>query len=645
MSDYAVSDRDKDSKENVKLSSAGFDGPIKSRHCTDCLLLLALIAAWVAMSAVGLIVTGAVESEVLPQGNPKRLTNGMDYNGKICGLDNPVKHKSKAYYLPSGLAVCVAECPSEYTYTEFICMYDLQSAVDADNTYALGWGYVATEECMYKVTTTDVLNNCVYVAPGSLPSAGSTPTAVQDTGYEMPDTAVLTDFMKDIQNNLGPVFGFGLGVSVFVGFVFLALLRIPGLLFITIWTIMLSIFGVLGGAGALFYQNYERWNEEDPQTHTTMQIKGVQYLSYVMFILAGLYLCLMLVLRKRINLAVSVVKEAARSVGAMPMIMSLPVVQSAGIAAFMVPWVIFCIFLASAGDVEAITVNGVSVKQFVYTDNLRYAMLYMVFVFFWTTQFVVAIGQLVVALSISNWYFTREKSQAGNATYWGAFMTTLRYHMGTAAFGSLIIAIVLTVRTVVAYLQYKFKDSKNPVIVFGLRCLQCCLWCLEKILRFIQKHAYIQTAIYGYSFCKAARCGFFLIARNILRVTAVKMVEEFVLLLGRIIIPVGTTLLAYLYFYYSEVQMEGVFLVLIFICVMAYFIASVFLEVVGMAIETILQCFIADEEMGGAPFATPELLSCMAGARQHAEYKVAPEPQGESKVTMSAAPSAEEPMP
>lgn len=644
MSGYAVSDRDNDNKENQKLSSAGFDGPVKSRHCTDCLMLLALIAAWVAMSAVGLIVTGAVDSESLPQGNPMRLTNGIDYNGKICGLDSPVQDKSKAYYLPSGIAVCVSECPDTYTYTEFICMYDLQSAVDADSSYALGWAYVAAQTCMYKVTTEDVLNNCVYTPPSSTPSAGSTPANVIATSYEMPDTSVLSDFMKDVQNNLGAVFGFGLGVSVFVGFVFLAMLRIPGLLFIIIWTIMLSIFGLLAGGGALFYQNYTKWNEEDPQTHTDMQITSLQYLSYILWALAALYLCLMMVLRKRINLAVSVVKEAARAVSAMPMIMSLPLVQSVGVAAFMVPWVIFCIFLASAGEVEAITVNGISVKQFVYTDNLRYAMLYMVFVFFWTTQFIVAIGQIITALSISGWYFTREKSQAGNSTYWGSFSTALRYHAGTAAFGSLIIAIVLTIRTVVAYLQYKFKDSKNPVIVFGLRCLQCCLWCLEKILRFIQKHAYIQTAIHGYSFCKAARCGFFLIARNILRVTAVKMVEEFVLLLGHLVIPAGTTVLAYIYFYYSEVEVEGVFLLLIFICVMAYFIASVFLEVVGMAIETILQCFIADEEMGGAPFATPELLSCMAGARQHAEYKVGPEPVSEGKAIAPVA-AAEEPMP
>ena len=55
-------------------------------------------------------------------------------------------------------------------------------------------------------------------------------------------------------------------------------------------------------------------------------------------------------------------------------------------------------------------------------------------------------------------------------------------------------------------------------------------------MKFINKNAYIQTAIYGYSFCKAARTAFFLILRNILRVGAVNMGSEFVLVLGEVYI-------------------------------------------------------------------------------------------------------------
>lgn len=117
-------------------------------------------------------------------------------------------------------------------------------------------------------------------------------------------------------------------------------------------------------------------------------------------------------------------------------------------------------------------------------------------------------------------------SQAGRATF--------RYHLGTAAFGSLIIAIIKTIRAVIAYMQRKAKQSGNKLAQYVLCMIQCCMWCLEKCMKFLNKNAYIQTAIYGYSFCKAARKAFFLILRNILRVAAVNMVAEFVLFLGKV---------------------------------------------------------------------------------------------------------------
>jgi hypothetical protein len=112
--------------------------------------------------------------------------------------------------------------------------------------------------------------------------------------------------------------------------------------------------------------------------------------------------------------------------------------------------------------------------------------------------------------------------------------TTFLCHMGTAAFGSLIIAIIQTIRAYIAYIQRHAKKTGNKLMQWIACCLQCCMWCLEKVMKFMNKNAYIQTAIYGYSFCKAARCAFFLIARNILRFGAVSIVGDFVLFLGKV---------------------------------------------------------------------------------------------------------------
>lgn len=89
-------------------------------------------------------------------------------------------------------------------------------------------------------------------------------------------------------------------------------------------------------------------------------------------------------------------------------------------------------------------------------------------------------------------------------------------------------------------------------IAVAILCvLQCCLWCMEKCIKFLNKNAYIQTAIHGYDFCKSARTAFFLILRNCLRVVAVNMVADFVLMLSKVMIPGITTTLCYLCIVYG----------------------------------------------------------------------------------------------
>jgi len=237
-------------------------------------------------------------------------------------------------------------------------------------------------------------------------------------------------------------------------------------------------------------------------------------------------------------------------------------------------------------------------KTMAYDNNTKLTALYMLFSWFWTSQFIVAMGQLVVAMSISTWYFTKDKSTTNNGTFFTAMKKAMWYHMGTGAFGSLIIAIIKTIRVVIAYLQHKFKNSKNQAIKIVLCAIQCCMWCLEKCMKFLNKNAYIQTAIFGYSFCKAARKAFFLILRNVLRISAVAIVSEFVLIIGKMFITFTATTAGYYYLdTYMSDELNGLWCPILLILLMAYVTAEMFNEVFGMAIWTILQCFVADEEM------------------------------------------------
>jgi len=83
-------------------------------------------------------------------------------------------------------------------------------------------------------------------------------------------------------------------------------------------------------------------------------------------------------------------------------------------------------------------------------------------------------------------------------------------------------------------------NPAGKLILFILKCCQCCLWCFEQVLKYLNKNAYIEIAIYGYNFCNAARKAFMLLTANALRVAAINSVGAFVLFLGKLVVIVAT---------------------------------------------------------------------------------------------------------
>jgi hypothetical protein len=166
------------------------------------------------------------------------------------------------------------------------------------------------------------------------------------------------------------------------------------------------------------------------------------------------------------------------------------------------------------------------------------------------------------------------------------------------AFGSLILAIVNLIRAILAKVQKQVKKADSKVADCLLCCCQCCLYCFEQCIKFLNKNAYIQTAIFGTPFCTSAREAFFLILRNIGRIGAISYVSGAVLVIGKLFISALTTGASYMLM--SELIGEELFSLwgpTVVVFLIAYFIADMFLDVFEMGISTILQCFIADEEM------------------------------------------------
>lgn len=86
----------------------------------------------------------------------------------------------------------------------------------------------------------------------------------------------------------------------------------------------------------------------------------------------------------------------------------------------------------------------------------------------------------------------------------------------------------------------------------ALKCLQCYLACVERIIKFINKNAYIQIAINGKSFCFACKDALLLIIRNALRFTALGGLGGLFIMLGYLITIAGNVALAYFNLTYNQ---------------------------------------------------------------------------------------------
>ena len=113
----------------------------------------------------------------------------------------------------------------------------------------------------------------------------------------------------------------------------------------------------------------------------------------------------------------------------------------------------------------------------------------------WIIQFIFACQIMIVSGAVSTWYFTQEKSAMGCCStrmpILTAYLRLICFHIGSVALGSLTIAVVQFARIILVYIDAKMRGSKNELARYCLRCLGCCLWCLEKILKFLTAQAYI----------------------------------------------------------------------------------------------------------------------------------------------------------
>ncbi|XP_069783616.1 choline transporter-like protein 2 isoform X2 [Narcine bancroftii] len=440
----------------------------------------------------------------------------------------------------------------------------------------------------------------------------------------------------------------GMVIALVISLIFVVLLR-----YIATVMVWLSILLVIAALGYGIFHCYMEYASLKGIQGSDVTIKdlGVQtdlrvylhlrqtWLAFmiILIIVEIIIIIILIFLRKRIAIAIALIKEASRAIGYIMSSLLFPLITFILLLFCIAYWAITAVYLSTSSKAvykvfdNETTCNytAMNCDPGTFSDSLikkqcpeaqcsfafyggdsyyhRYLTLfqfYNLFLFFWLINFVIALGEVTLAGAFASYYWAFNKPADMPAfPVMSSMGRALRYHVGSLAFGSLILAIVQIIRVVLEYVDQKVKGAQNKVAKFVLGCLKCCFWCLEKFLKFLNRNAYIMIAIYGNNFCTSAKNAFFLLMRNIIRVVVLDKVTDFLLFLGKLLIVGGVGILGFFFFTNRIKIMEDrtptlnyYWLPLLTLIVGSYLVAHGFFSVYAMCVDTLFLCFLEDLE-------------------------------------------------
>ncbi|XP_038413384.1 choline transporter-like protein 5 isoform X2 [Canis lupus familiaris] len=453
----------------------------------------------------------------------------------------------------------------------------------------------------------------------------------------------------------------GLTIAMLLSCMFVILLRfIAGILF---WVFMVGVIGIIGYGIWHCYQEYNNLQGR-PNSHLSVYDLGIQtdlsmyfqlkqtWLAFMIILcILEVFIILMLIfLRERIRISITLLKEGSKAIGCIPTTLIYPILTFIFISICIAYWAVIAIYLATSGvpiykviapegkckhenttcNPEIFNTTEIAKAcpeaqcnfafyggKSLYHQYVPTFQMFNLFVFFWLINFVIALGQCALAGAFASYYWAfRKPDDIPPHPLFTAFGRAIRYHTGSLAFGSLLLALIQMFKIVLEYLDRRLKDPQNNISKFLQCCLKCCFWCLENVIKYFNRNAYVMIAIYGKNFCRSARDAFNLLMRNILKIAVMDKVTDFVLILGKILVAGCIGMLAFLLFTQrlptiieGPTSLNYYWVPLLTVIIGSYLVAHGFFSVYAMCIDTIFICFLEDLERNDGSTERPYYMS------------------------------------
>uniref|UniRef100_A0A8C8DHH7 Choline transporter-like protein n=1 Tax=Oryzias sinensis TaxID=183150 RepID=A0A8C8DHH7_9TELE len=444
----------------------------------------------------------------------------------------------------------------------------------------------------------------------------------------------------------------GLVIAMLVSMLFLLLLRFTAP--VMVWLLIIGLLAA--GAYGIWhcyweYDQYRLQGAKISDVGFTTNVKiylQVQetWLAFLIIVSLGeaVILLTLIFLRTRILIAIALIQESSKAIGHMMSALFFPLFTFVLLLICVAYWSATALYPSTCPFLRVQTSRyfsgnlWISFNSSKYQDcasarcifityneeglfqrNLFNLQIYNAIAFLWCVNFVIALGQCTLAGAFASYYWAFNKP--GDIPMFpvtGSFMRSLRYHVGSLAFGALILTLVQIVRILLEYIDHKTRSAQNACARFILCCMKCCLWCLEKFIKFLNRNAYIMIAIYGKNFCVSAKNAFKLLMRNIIRVVVLDKVTDVLLFFGKLLVVGGVGVLAFFFFSgriqapgnsFSSQNLNYYWMPIITVVFGSYLVAQGFFSVYSMCVDTLFLCFLEDLERNDGSIQKPYYMS------------------------------------
>eukprot|EP01112_Ceratiomyxa_fruticulosa_P009503 TRINITY_DN2476_c0_g2_i1.p1 TRINITY_DN2476_c0_g2~~TRINITY_DN2476_c0_g2_i1.p1 ORF type:complete len:585 (-),score=115.51 TRINITY_DN2476_c0_g2_i1:110-1672(-) len=215
-------------------------------------------------------------------------------------------------------------------------------------------------------------------------------------------------------------------------------------------------------------------------------------------------------------------------------------------------------------------------------------LIFMLFSFYWVTQVVKNVVHVTTSGLYASWYFL-EGSATGMplSPTWGSFKRSMSTSFGSICLGSLLVALLKTLRQILMSLA---RSHRILACVIG-----CILGFFDRLLEYFNLYAFSQVAIYGKSYCQAAKDTWHLFKHNGMDAVANDNLISGVLIMGSILGGIITAVVAAII---SRFLVPDFWLPLAFLgFVVGLCLVILMMEVIESGVATTFVCFALEPQI------------------------------------------------